>query len=203
MPEPHSTTPPGAGKPAKPYRNFPLFPHATRRWAKKIRGKMHYFGPWDDPDGALARYLEQKDDLHAGRKPQQDTEGLTVKALANAFLNHKADLRDAGELSPRTWAQYKETCALLVKQLGKQRLVSDLGPDDFAALRRRLAKRWKPGTLGNFIQRVRVVFKHAADNDLLDRPVRYGQGFKRPSKKTLRLERAKQGHKLFTREEMH
>ena len=30
---------------------------------------MHYFGPWDDPDGALEKYLEQKDDLHAGRKP--------------------------------------------------------------------------------------------------------------------------------------
>jgi len=57
-------------------------------------------------------------------------------------------------------------------------------------------------TLGNFIQRVRVVFKHAADNDLISRPVRYGQGFKRPSKKTLRLERASKGHNLFTRADL-
>jgi integrase len=202
MSEDNRTAPAKPVKPNKPYPDFPLFPHATKRWAKKIRGQLHYFGPWDDPDGALKKYLERKDDLHAGRKPRPDTEGLTVKALANAFLNHKHDLLDAGELSPRTWAQYKETCDLLVKQLGKQRLVSDLGPDDFAALRRRLAKRWRPGTLGNFVQRVRVVFKHAADNDLIDRPVRYGQGFKRPSKKTLRLEKARQGHKLFTAEEV-
>jgi integrase len=199
MSESDSTTP---AKPAKPHPDFPLFPHATKRWAKKIRGKMHYFGPWDDPDGALDNYLKQKDDLHAGRKPRPDPEALTVKDLVNAFLNHKGDLRDAGELSPRTWAQYKETCDLVVGHLGKRRLVSDLGPDDFAALRKKMAQRWSPLTLGNFIQRVRVVFKHAADNDLIDRPVRYGQGFKRPSKKTLRLEKARQGHKLFTREEI-
>jgi integrase len=202
MSETNPTACAGPVKPEKPYPDFPLFPHATRRWAKKIRGQLYYFGPWSDPDGALARYLEQKDDLHAGRKPRPDTRGVTVRDVCNAFLNHKRDLLDAGELSPRTWAQYKETCDLLVEQLGKQRVVSDLGPDDFAALRRHLAKRWSPGTLGNFIQRVRVVFKYAADNDLIDRPVRYGQGFKRPSKKTLRLEKARQGHKLFTAEEV-
>jgi hypothetical protein len=26
-------------------------------WAKKIRGKLHYFGPWDDPDGALGPHM--------------------------------------------------------------------------------------------------------------------------------------------------
>src|SRR5207249_1293600 len=57
----------------------------------------------------LARYLEQKEALHAGRKPGPDPEALTVKDLVNAFLTHKLDLRDAGELSPRTWAQYKDT----------------------------------------------------------------------------------------------
>jgi hypothetical protein len=31
-----------ANKPNKPHRGFPLFPHATRRWAKKSRGEMHY-----------------------------------------------------------------------------------------------------------------------------------------------------------------
>jgi hypothetical protein len=78
-----------SGKPAKPYPEFPLFAHAAGVWAKKIRGKLCYFGPWSDPDGALKRYEEQKEALHAGRKPREDTEGLTVKELCTRFLNAK------------------------------------------------------------------------------------------------------------------
>ncbi len=202
MTEGNSTTNPANSKPAKPYPAFPLTAHPAGQWCKKIRGKLHYFGPWGDPDAALNRYLEQREALHAGRKPRPDVDALTVKTLANEFLNHKRTLLDAGELSPRTWDEYKETCDLLVANFGKGRLVVDLGPDDFATLRKRMAKRWGPTRLGNAIQRVRSVFKFAADNCLIDRVIRYGQGFQRPSAKVLRLHRAKQGPKLFTAEEI-
>jgi len=190
-------------KPAKPYPEFPLFPHATRRWAKKVRGKLHYFGSWDDgPDAALAKYLDQKDAIHAGRKPRPEGGALTVKELVNAFLNTKADSRDAGEIAARTWDDYKAACDILTENFGKQRLVADIGPDDFAALRKKLAKTWGPRTLANVITRIRVAFKYASDNGLIDRPIVYGSSFKRPTKKTLRIDRAKKGPKLFTRDEI-
>jgi integrase len=189
-------------KPRKPYPDFPLFPHATRRWAKKIRGQLHYFGPWNDPDGALEKYLHQKDALHAGRKPRLDPEGFTVKELVNAFLNEKAAAREAGEIAPRTWQDYKESCDIIISHFGKRRLVADIGPDDFFALRKKLANKWGPRTLVNVITRIRVAFKYASDNDLIDRPVVYGSAFKRPSKKTLRIDRAKKGPKLFSRDEV-
>jgi integrase len=204
MSESHSTPATSTAKPAKPYADFPLFPHATKRWAKKIRGRLHYFGPWDDPDGALTRYLEQKDALHAGRLPRPEPDGgLTVKQAANAYLNAKQAAVDAGEIRPSTWRDYKESCDFLVQQLGKNRLVADLGPDDFAKLRDTMARRWGPTAVGVVMQRIRSVFKHAFDNRLLDRPVLYGASFKRPAKKVLRLRRAERGPQLFSPQEIH
>jgi integrase len=180
-------------RPKKPRTDFPLFPHATKRWAKKIRGKLHYFGPWNDPEGSLKKYLDQKDDLHAGRTPRVQGDGLTVRDLVNRFLTSKRLLLDSGELAPRTWAVYHETCERLTKAFGLTRLVTDLATDDFERFRAGLAKRWGPAALGNEIQRVRVVFKYAYDAGLIATPIRYGPGFKRPSKKVLREARHAKG----------
>jgi integrase len=202
MTEANSTAPAVASKPAKPYPHFPLFPHATGRWAKKIRGKLHYFGPWADPDGALDSYQKQKDDLHAGRTPRPDPQSLTVKDIANLFLNAKDEAVKAGELSPRTRADYGSIMWLLVAGLGKHKPVSALDPQDFSALKNKLARRNGPTRMCTVVQVIRCAFKFAYESGVLDKPMRFGPAFKRTSKKTLRLHRAKQGPKLFTREEI-
>jgi len=163
---------------------------------------MHYFGPWDDPRGALKRYNEQKDALHAGRKPRLDTEGMTVKAVVNAFLYAKETAVTNGELSSRTWTDYKKACDEVIAAFGKTRLVDDLDPQDFAGLRERMAKKWGPHRLGKMVQCIRCLFKYAAGSNLIDRPVRAGLDFKPPGKKTLRIHKAKQGPKLFTADEI-
>jgi integrase len=198
----HSIKPAPSGKPAKPRQDFPLFAHASGQWAKKIRGKIHYFGVWADPDAALDSYLKHKDDLHAGRTPRPDPDALTVKDLANRFLAQKRSMVDNGELAALTWSDYKTACDEIVAAFGKGRLVSDLRPDDFTALRKRMAKKWGPHRLGKTIQFVRCVFKYAYDAEQIDRPIRFGPGFQRPSKKVLRLHRAEQGPKLFTASEV-
>jgi integrase len=202
MSEDHRTPSAKPSKPAKPYPDFPLTAHPAGYWCKKIRGKIYYFGPWVDPDGALAKYLEQRDALHAGRAPRPDSEALTVKDSANAFLNAKAALVDSGELSPFTFAGYRRAAEALVRHTGKSRLVSDLTPTDFASLRVKLAERLGARALGVTIVCVRSVLKHAFDSGLIDRPVRFGPAFKGPSRKTVRLDRARKGPKLFTADEV-
>src|SRR5437867_9685357 len=152
MSEVHRTAP---SKPSKPRPDFPLFPHATGRWAKKIRGRMHYFGPWADPDAALQKYLDQKEDLHAGRTPSTPGDGLAVRELCNRFLTSKQHLVDTGELSRLTFRDYHLACGQIVAAFGRGRLVSDLRPADFERLRIRLAKRCGPVRLGNEIQQIR------------------------------------------------
>ena len=83
MPSIHSTKP---AKPSKPYSEFPLTPHPAGYWCKKIREKLHYFGPWKThPETASAEYLDQKDDLHTGRTPRPDTGELTVRDTCEGF----------------------------------------------------------------------------------------------------------------------
>ncbi len=201
------TTPatPAAGKPGKPTPDFPLFAHAAGVWAKKIRGKLYYFGPWNDPEGALRKYNEQAGALHAGRVPgrkQADPNALTVKDVANDYLRAKGEARDAGELSPRTWGDYRAIMEMMLKGIGSRRAAVSLEPQDFAALKATLAKRNGPHRMCTVIQVIRCAFKHAYETGALDRPMRFGPDFKRTPKKVLRLHRARQGVKLFAADEI-
>jgi hypothetical protein len=138
---PVANQPNNLARAAKPYPEFPLTAHPTGRWCKKIRGRIHYFGPWDNPDAARAKYLEQKDHLHSGRVARPDPNALTIKELCNQFLKSKRARVDAGELTRLTWGDYNRACDEIIAAFGKSRLVSDLGPDEFAALRNRMARK--------------------------------------------------------------
>ncbi|WP_254512315.1 tyrosine-type recombinase/integrase [Anatilimnocola floriformis] len=198
-------------KPPKPYPEFPLTAHPVGEWCKKIRGKIHYFGKWGrkvdgklvrlEDDGwkdALETFKQQVDDLQAGRKPRaKDDAAVLVRDVCNAFLIAKERQRDAGELKATTFKDYNDTTDRLVEVFGATRRVDDLAADDFDELRAQIAKTWGPWRLSGEIQRVRTVFKFAFDTRLLDRPVRFGPQFRKPTKKTMRVHRAKQGTRMI------
>jgi integrase len=199
-----------ADRPKKPYPEFPLSPHASGTWQKKIRGKIYYFGRWANRvDGKLVRiegdgwkealeeYKAVADDLHAGRTPRIKGDGLTVAHLCNAFLTAKQRKVSSGELSARAFREYREITDILIAAFSKARLVEDLAADDFEKLRADMTERWGPVRLSNGITRVKSVFKYGLDNGLIEKPVRYGGEFKKPDKTVLRRHRAQRGERML------
>ena len=59
--------------------NYVEFPasdlSATKRFFESaFNWTFQDFGPWDDADGALGKYVEQRDDLHTGRTHRLDSD---------------------------------------------------------------------------------------------------------------------------------
>jgi len=189
-------SPAKSAKPPKPHPDYPFYAHASGQWAKRVRNKVHYFGPWSDPDAALAKWLKEKDDLLAGREPE-DGDGLTIGRLANLFLTSKQRLVDSKELTQRTWNDYHAICDRVLRVFGPGRLVANLRPADFEKLRADFAKTHGPVSLHNDIGRSRVLFNYASKQGLIDRPVTFGESFDKPSRATLRKHRQKKGRRMF------
>ena len=175
---------------------FPLWLHShTGQWCKKIRGHRRYFGT--DRDKALAEYLRVKDDLQAGRiPPPVGCDRVTLLYVVNAYLTHQRHKVQTGELAERSFADYHRTCELLLAHLGKTTAVESIGPAELLAYRRKLAETRQATSLGNEVNRARIVLRFAFANGLTNTPIRFGE-FKRPSKHVLRRQRAEKGPRMF------
>lgn len=187
-----------AEKPAKPHRDFPLFPHASGQWAKKILGRTRYFGPWSDPQAALETWLAQRDDLLAGREPTATGTSMTLEDLADRFLTTKETAVRNGELNQQTYDHYWRTFVRMLRCLGKTRRIGSLGPEDFDRLRFALSERTGLVRLKVEMQRVRTLCKFAFDQGYLDKPIRYGAAFKSPTQKAIRVARQDKGSRMFS-----
>jgi integrase len=220
----HSTRTKRTRKPTKPEKPaasftdptlpYPLTVNPCGYYSKKIIGRVHYFGRWDEgPEEAEKRYNKERADREAGREPRtdQDDGPLTVRKLCTDFRNHKRRLMERGDITERTHHDIRCTCDFLSDHFGKGRLVSDLGPRDFQKIMDVLAKQKREGkkkslvVLGNWVVRIRSVFKYAVD-ELGAAPVKFGVEFKKP--KAAKVQGQKQekveeeGERTFTREEI-
>jgi len=186
--------------PRKKTKKFPLFLHTTGQWTKKIKGRFVYFGK--DKEKALAKYQKEKDERQAGRNPRATADGLTVGKLCNKFLASKTLLLQSGELAPVTWRNYHDAMDRVVDFFGGGRQVLGLIPEDFEKLRAKLAKSRGVHALATQIQKVRTLFKYAFDSGLIDRPVRFGQTFQKPSRKMMRKARNEAAPRMFEADEL-
>ncbi len=190
-------------KPRKPRADFPLFPHASGQWAKKIKGQLRYFGVWADPDTALNKYLDEVNHWQAGRTPPNKE--TTVADILDGFLGDKFRLLESGEIGQRTYYEYEAVCDTIADALGKAIPVELLTFDDLADLRSVLGKgkhktAVSPVTHKRLLTFARMVFNHA--NEEMGQSNKYKKALRSPNAKTIRKARNKNGERLFTAAEI-
>jgi integrase len=211
-------------KPAKPYSQFPLHAAHNGQWGKTIRGRVVYFGVWDDPEAALALYHQERNDWENGRNPRTaprpQTDTITVGQMVALMLDAKESLVATQEISPRTYEEYALIGQRLKRVFGAGTPVASLGPADFARLKEdfvnghpiaprtpRQRKRTSKGhqslrSLRGDVRKVRVFINFARDGGYLSRPPCYGV-FQVPTKKALRLERKRKPKRLLSAAQIH
>ncbi len=160
-----------------------LTAHSNGQWCKKKMGKLYYFGPWADADGALERWLK-----FARCGPEQVNEGADNVDLAyalNEYLVARRADNERGVLSLRQFGEYVRLGRLILQVMGRGRLLGDVGPVQFAELRNRL-----PGGLcrqTNGIRWSRCIFNWISEQHGVH--FRFGPEFKPPKLSAVRMGR--------------
>ena len=204
-------------KPSKPYPSFPLTAHNNGQWCKKIRGKINFFGVWDNPQTALDNYLRNAADLQAGRQVQTTTlqlNGPDVKEVCNHFLNYQYQKAEGKEITMRWFEDCRRVIESFARFISPTYLACDLGPDDFRRFRQRLISDGLNGkstglgvyALNRSITVVKGMFKYAYEMDLIDKPIKYGRAFEKASATLKRKHRQavdqENGRRLFSATEI-
>lgn len=189
-------------KPKKPHADFPLTPHNCGKWCKKIKGRMHYFGSWEDPGEALQEYLAAKDYLLAGQEPPNSGNSYTIQDACEDFYDSRRKLHVIGQLTAHTLNDYDTLHRQLIGHFGNKRAVSSISPEDWRQLREQKQQTWGPKTLSNFIGRTKAVFSWCYQAGKIPEPMKFGLGFKKPSKAVMRKLRHAKPRREFTAEEL-
>lgn len=222
----HSTTtkPRGRGRAAKPfskpYPEYPLTPHCSGYWRKKINKRVYYFGKWAEKVGgqlvplpndgewvaAKAEYDSRIHDIQAGREGRQrrvasGTDVITLADVFNAFLIAREKHMEAGDITKATFQDLHDCTTIMAEKFRKTLPVTSLSPADFSDLRAEFSRRWGPNRVGKFVRLTKQVFKWASQSGLCSVPS-YGPDFKEPTKTVKRKHKATSDAKHFEIDEV-
>jgi integrase len=189
----------------KPYPEYPLFAHASNQWAKKIKGRMWYFGTLDDHVAALDKYNEQIHDIQAGRDPRRTRKQisaaeLSVYDMTNLYLARQEARIKTGEVGRRHFSDCFQSCKLMTDHFGTFQSASTLKAADFQAFRASFPATWGATKVSGEISRVKSCFKWAAESELIPALPNFGPDFKKSSGSVTRRDQqqrqAERGGKL-------
>jgi integrase len=147
----------------------------------------------------LASRDHQRPELFRGRVLFRENSGQCRLQISGRFTGLFLGI---AELTPRSFTEYHEACMRVLNEFGCTRAVDDLRTDDFEKLRAKMARQYGPWRLTGEVQRIRSLFKYAFDAGHTEKMMRFGSGFKKPSKRQMRVHKAAAGKKLFRRDEV-
>ncbi len=173
--------------------DFPLTKHPRGYFCKRILGKLHYFGKRNATKyEALRDYEFKRPYLEEGVEPPQ-AGGVRVEEALDRFLAAKNKRMQAGELTKRSYEDYRSQCHRIMAVISKQRNIASLLSSDFD----RLFASFKgtPKSIEGYVTRSKVAFKWIEHDQGIK--FNYGENFRKPSARRLRLHRSSQPKRLF------
>lgn len=166
---------------------------------------MVYLARWGVPLADVEQAYEKQRqallEVHSDDTSTAQGQDLTVKEVANLFINAKAAGAQSGDLSWITWRNYQNELKWFVKQVGDQ-IASAMQPTDFAILNQTLQSSFKFKEHERRIATLRMAMRWAYENGFLAAMPRFGTQFRSPGKRKYRKERALKPYKLFSAQEV-
>ncbi len=204
--------------PAKKRQPAPPYLHPSGQWAKKIDGKMHYYGK--DQEAALLAWNKQQSYVASDITPPPRGSCPTLAELGNVYADFMRRAIDAGELSSRTSTEYTKSIRRFVAIAGADCRVDALRPIDFGAIKEKLAipipvdddskrfggrtvKRRAITTVAIDIRNIRVFLNWCYKQEHVDKPPKFGDEFTPVTRKALRKKRAVDGPKDLSAESIN
>jgi integrase len=181
-------------KPRKPYPSFPLNPHRSGKWYIAVshggRKTFHYFGRWEDPDGALNEYLAAAAKIHAGPCAPMPPNKITAGEVVDRFLVEQEARAKEGEIQYRQFGDTRH--ALLndfLPAIGEATRMSAVGDDQLAGLRDGMRAKYKGNTCNNRFYAIRACLRWASiEAKLIDSPLHLNRALRKIGKRHLRRE---------------
>ena len=177
-----------------------MFAHAAGVWAYKYKGKFYYFGPWNDPQGALKRFETEMPFIYQGKTPPARV--VNVGTLLDGWLGNKSADLDEGTITASTFKEYKATTDVIFKHFGEHWPVESIGPHNLVELRKALGKGTRKGvktlgpvTLKRRLTIARMVFAYA--NEEFDVKVKYRKPLRSPPRVNIKAAERERGLRLY------
>jgi integrase len=186
------------GKP----KDSPLWLHkASGNWARKIRGRVFYFGR--DYDEALKKWAIQKDRLLAGL-PVVEDRSPTLGELANVFIDALKQRAITDQLSDAYITIVQDRLKKIIAVAGRDARLQNYSVMQWDELRNKLFRNFDgsqaaPNTAAHRIECLRILLKWSNERELVS--IKVPSSFKKPQKKSIREHRLAKKDSLWVSRE--